>query len=37
MATKGFSNRYGNTRSGYGKNNPHGVNYEWAKDFNHNT
>ncbi|MCR5741861.1 MAG: hypothetical protein K6G38_05340 [Gammaproteobacteria bacterium] len=37
MATKGFSNRYGNTRGGYGKNNPHGVNYEWAKDFNHNT
>ena len=37
MATKGASNRYGNTRGGYGKNNPHGVNYEWAKDFNHNT
>lgn len=37
MATKGFSNRYGNTRGGYGKNNPYGVNYEWAKDFNHNT
>ena len=37
MATKGASNRYGNTRGWYGKNNPHGVNYEWAKDFNHNT
>ena len=37
MATKGFSNRYGDTRGGYGKNNPRGVNYELAKDFNHNT
>lgn len=37
MATKGPSNKYGNTKGGYGKNNPRSVNYEWAKDFNHNT
>lgn len=37
MATKGPSNKYGNTKGGYSKNNPRGVNYEWAKDFNHNT
>ena len=34
MATKGSSNRYGTPRGPYGKNNPNGVNYAWAKGFN---
>lgn len=37
MATKGASNRYGTPRGKNGPSNPHGVNYEWAKDFNKNS
>ncbi len=37
MATKGASNRYGNTRGGHnGKPTQH-IGYAWAKDFNKNT
>lgn len=34
MATKGASNRYGTPRGKNSPDNPHGVNYEWARDFN---
>ena len=34
MATKGASNRYGTKQGKNSPNNPHGVNYEWARDFN---
>ena len=34
MATKGPSNRYGTPRGQFGKDNPNGVNFAWAKSFN---
>ena len=34
MPTKGPSNRYGTPRGQYTTNNPSGVNFQWAKDFN---
>ncbi len=37
MATKGASNRYGNSRNGrQGKASSH-INYAWARDFNSRT